>query len=155
MKVCKIVFSIIYILLIVFCFFNSLQSANVSSEMSGGITNYIVIFIEKILSNDNLDYNIIHKVVRKVIGHYLYHVVVGVIGIIVYLLFLNNNKKAFIVAIIVSLMLSIISELLQLFAEGRSFSAVDILINYSGFLTGIVFFEIVCKIKKQKKQNAC
>ena len=153
MKTCKIVFSIIYIILIVFCFFNSLQSANASSEMSGGITNYIVIFIEKILSNDNLDYNIIHIVVRKVIGHYLYHVLVGTVGIIVYLLFLNNHKKSFIVAITVSLMLSIISELLQLFAEGRSFSVFDILINYSGFITGIICFEIGYKIKKQKKQN--
>ncbi len=155
MKAYKILFSIIYILLILFCFFNSLQSANASSEMSGGITNYIVIFIKKILLNGNLDYNIIHKLVRKVIGHYLYHVIVGVVGIIVYLLFLNNNRKAFIVAIMISLLLSIISELLQLFVEGRSFGVIDILINYSGFLTGIVFFEIVYKIKKQKKQNVC
>ena len=98
--------------------------------------------------------------VRKIIGHFLLFSVVGFFVTWSIFLLLENireNKKFLILStaflIGYGILLAAISEIMQLFASGRSGEFRDVMIDFGGYLLGavIIFLILFFVLRKNKK----
>lgn len=153
MKKGKYIFLGIYIISIsLICLF-SLQISSTSSKSSGGISVFLINIIETICFHKvEIDFNAFHDLIRKLVGHFGLNLFSGVFGILTYYFFLKNNKKAIILSLTTGLIVAVVGELLQLTSEGRSCEVMDMVINFSGAITGIIVtFLIIVMVNKKAK----
>ena len=113
-----------------------------------------------IISLDSNTFSNINHIVRKLIGHFLSFFVTGLAGLFTYIFFLRKNKYKiwFLVSIFVyGLLLAIFSEIEQMFTSNRTPAITDVLIDYSGYVSGaiivlLIFLLIIHHEKKNKPQ---
>ncbi len=149
----KYVFLIIYILITSLIFFFSLRNGEQSTGDSSFLTSLLYNVI-KILKLENIiNVNSLSSIVRKLIGHFGLFFICGFFGYFTYCLFIENYKFAIIINLIIGLLISIISELLQLIPINRSCQLSDVVIDFSGYFicTLILVFIKYLIIKKQLK----
>ena len=115
------------ILIFIMSSFNSTESSNQS--------NFIVNIIANIFNINNI--SILSLIVRK-LAHFTEYFI---LGLLVYNLIYSNQKKAYF-AIIICALYAISDEIHQLFVPGRSCQVLDIIIDSSGSLLGIILFYI-------------
>lgn len=116
-----------------------------------------------ITSLDENIFNEMNHVIRKLVGHFGLFLITGLSGIAgLYLIFENKiNKKIGIISAVIygiyGLALAIISELVQLTANNRGPGINDVLIDYSGYLAGMLIFILIvfvcCFVKKKKSMK--
>ena len=144
------------ILLNTFIIWNSCMTGNQSSMESGRVTNIIKniinFFIHDAINEGN--YETFHGVIRKLVGHFGLFLLDGVIvSWDIHFLF---NKKWWIKLIIslsFGLLIAILTEVIQLAVPGRAGSALDILIDYSGYIIGAgIILLIFLGINRHKKE---
>lgn len=107
--------------------FNSAESSNQS--------NFIVNIIANIFNINNI--SILSLIVRK-LAHFTEYFI---LGLLVYNLIYSNQKKAYF-AIIICVLYAISDEIHQLFVPGRSCQVLDVIIDSSGSLLGIILLYI-------------
>lgn len=107
--------------------FNSTESSNQS--------NFIVNIIANIFNINNI--SILSLIVRK-LAHFTEYFI---LGLLVYNLIYSNQKKACF-AIIICVLYAISDEIHQLFVPGRSCQVLDVIIDSSGSLLGIILLYI-------------
>ena len=107
--------------------FNSTESSNQS--------NFIVNIIANIFNINNI--SILSLIVRK-LAHFTEYFI---LGLLVYNLIYSNQKKAYF-AIIICVLYAISDEIHQLFVPGRSCQVLDVIIDSSGSLLGIILLYI-------------
>ena len=115
------------ILIFIMSSFNSTESSNQS--------NFIVNIIANIFNINNI--SILSLIIRK-LAHFTEYFI---LGLLVYNLIHGNKKKAYI-AVIICVLYAISDEIHQLFVPGRSCQVLDIIIDSSGSLLGIILFYI-------------
>ena len=84
-----IIFTILYFISVFFFFFLSLQSGSTSSNQSSFVTEAIIKIILIFNKNWQYDYDIVHNIVRKLIGHFGYSSMMGILGFL-YWYFLSS-----------------------------------------------------------------
>lgn len=126
-------------------FYFSAQPAGESTELSSGVSVFILNIFMKITSNINIDINIFHFIIRKTAHFFLYFM----LGI----LLLNALKKGrtieyktVIIAIIVCVVYAASDEMHQLFVPGRSGQLRDVIIDSLGSCAGIGIFSLISRI---------
>ncbi len=88
--------------------------------------------------------------IRKLIGHFLYFLILGSVSIIFYLTF--NFKIRVLIHYIVGFVFALISEFLfEGFTSGRNASFKDVMIDYSGFILLSTIILIIYKIHNKKE----
>ena len=107
--------------------FNSTESSNQS--------NFIVNIIANIFNINNI--SILSLIIRK-LAHFTEYFI---LGLLVYNLIYSNQKKAYF-AIIICVLYAISDEIHQLFVPGRSCQVLDVIIDSSGSLLGIILLYI-------------
>lgn len=115
------------ILIFIMSSFNSTESSNQS--------NFIVNIIANIFNINNI--SILSLIVRK-LAHFTEYFI---LGLLVYNLIYSNQKKAYF-AIIICVLYAISDEIHQLFVPGRSCQVLDVIIDSSGSLLGIILLYI-------------
>lgn len=154
MKKKSIILLVLFTLFNLFIFYEALTPAAGSTEQSNSVAKIIVeiveVFGEKLTEaeSQHLSHN-----VRKLIGHYGLFVIDGILGLSFFFSLSKNKRQELLFSCLTGLVAAIIAELLQLIPEGRSCEVLDMLINFSGYLTGVLLVIIVIKIYRKAKQR--
>lgn len=150
----KIIFTLLYIILALVSIIFSLQNGEASSNESSFVTNIAIRVLNAITFNKiNFEYDLIHLLIRKVIGHFSLFFLIGLFGYITYNLYFNSIKKAWIVNLIVAIFIVVTSEGLQLLSRGRSCEFKDMIIDYSGCLLATLICVLISFRNKKIKYD--
>ena len=147
---------ILGILIILWClliFFMSSETADLSSERSGGITKRVIRFLLSIFGIDESTpqlYDKLEFLIRKAAHVFLYFVLAILSSLFVY-----TYKLSFVYRYISSFVFCVCyatsDEIHQLFVEGRSGSIKDVLIDSIGIILGILLIRLVCHAYRSRK----
>ncbi len=129
-----------------FIFSQSLLDSVDSSELSGGITNNIYIFLNNL--NINININNLHNLIRK-LAHFSEFFLLGLFWGIYYHLE-KAIKTPNIFTIIQGIITASLDEFIQKFIPGRSGQLTDVLIDTSGVIFAVLIIYIIKKINKRK-----
>lgn len=110
-----------------------------NGDNSSNQSSFIVDIISNIFNINNID--ILSLIIRK-LAHFTEYFI---LGILVYNMIYNFNKKINI-AIILCILYAVSDEIHQLFVIGRSCKIIDILIDSCGSITGIYLSYLINKI---------
>ena len=151
-KATKYVFLSIYIVLIFVFFFFTLRSGEKSTKDSS-ITTNIVLGVLRFFTFKKVefDYEIIHHITRKLVGHYGYNVIIGLFGFLTIFSFKGIGKYSLIISLALGLIIALSGELLQYIPANRGPSMVDALINFLGEVTGTLLIYVIVLYKNNKK----
>lgn len=150
---------ILYIILTIVCmitiFYFSSRNTIESNGTSKGLIKYFVTIYEKVTKsnvNEELIINKLNYPVRKLAHFSIYFL----LGIIIYLLFLQTNlKRKLLISISLCIIYASFDEVHQLFVFGRTAQLLDVFIDSMGSLLGILLLKIGSDRhdKKQIKHN--
>ena len=128
----KIIFLILWGISLLLILVLSFTNGEISHRESGFFSNIYLGIVRFFLNRELLEFEInnIQFLVRKVIGHFLLFLLHGWFSI---KLFLDFKKHPTFIFFIYGLVLSSLSEILQLFAGGRTFSGLDIALDFLSF----------------------
>ena len=163
-------FVLIYIFLFVWFVFMALEDSEKSTKTSGVVTEVVVEVVEAVTPESYVvNEEKVSIITRKVIGHFGYNVLMGLILMLaIYFLFRKEDfasvKKKYLInhvliAIFGSIVIAILSEVLQLIPAGRSCEFKDMLIDFSGGIFGVIISYLILllvinvKNNKAKEQN--
>lgn len=119
----------------------SLQSGEESGQLSGGIVSWIV---ETFSLTKFMDIDDIHFLVRKT-AHFTEYFILGVMTLLT--LLQTKFPKKGIVGLFFCIMIASLDETIQLFVGGRAGQLMDVVLDSTGSLCGILFVIFVIKIK--------
>ena len=125
------------IIIFIMSSFNSTESSNQS--------NFIVNIISNIFNINNIE--LLSLIIRK-IAHFTEYFI---LGLLVYNMIYNYNKKIHI-SIIICILYAISDEIHQLFVPGRSCQFIDILIDSTASILGIYLLYLLYKYILSKKK---
>lgn len=145
-----VLFSIIYCIGVLFFFIMSLQNGDDSSNKSSFLTDIVIKLIKIFNKNLEIKYQLIHLIVRKVIGHFGYSCFLGVLGFLSWYFLRLKIQESVLINLIVGLFIASISELLQLIPNDRGPSFGDIFINYAGYFFGVILIVFIVKVILKK-----
>ncbi len=132
----RIISLVLYIALIIFftikCFENGDTSTSTSRSVAKIIKNILnTIFRTNIEMTDGY-----LKIIRKLIGHFLYFLVLGVVSLIFYLTFEKRRNLNIIIHYTIGLLFALASEFIfEANTSGRNASFNDVIIDYMGFIS--------------------
>ena len=140
-------------LMIAFVFIHSLVPATVSDQESKGVLD----FIYNILTSIGINAEITNHIVRK-LAHFTEFTALGMLLTSCAYSFNRLRPYKFIVQIFFAgLCTAVIDETIQLFVEGRSGQIADVLLDFSGIVTGtaimLLFYIIYIRIRKRKNES--
>lgn len=127
------VYTIITLLWIVIIFSFSLQSGEDSGQLSGGIVSWIV---ETFSLTKFMELDTIHFLVRKT-AHFTEYFILGMFTVLT-LLQMKVLKKG-IVGWFFCIVIASLDETIQLFVGGRAGQLMDVVLDSTGSLCGILF----------------
>ncbi|MEE1124460.1 MAG: VanZ family protein [Acutalibacteraceae bacterium] len=150
--VLRVLFTTLTLALTAFIWLHSLASADESSKESEGVLNFLNNFfvglgMEPVLTD---------FIVRK-LAHFLEFTAYGALLSATYISYTNQLAKNIPNMLFVLLAVPVIDETLQYFSPGRSPQVRDVLIDFSGCITGLIFTALVfaiIKFVKAKKSKA-
>lgn len=153
--VLKYIFLGLTILVNLFILVNGFIDGIHSAQTAGSVSHIIETGINTISPGTITDLNRdeFRFLIRKIIGHFCLFGLSGIITTITYILFLNNHKLktalfSLLFSSVTGFIVSLISELAQLAAEGRYFSMKDVWIDFLGYFLGIIIVFVVYGIAK-------
>ena len=143
----------------VFIIVNSCMNATKSSQSSGVIVNILKNIINAFKADTINEENIqtFSHFIRKLIGHFLLFTVSGVLTTLSFKFLYFDNKHKYPLFIIFScipgLFLAILTEIIQLFVEGRSGEIKDMAIDFCGYLLGLIIIILIVYLMNKKTRN--
>lgn len=147
----------ILILLTTTIFILSGVNRQTSINQSDFVTDTIVDALEiiDVTVNDN-QINTLSSIVRKFFGHFLLFLIEGIFAYLSLINFKKLEKNLFhlLIPFAFIILVGFLSEGVQYFADGRGASFIDVLINTSGGMVGILFIYLVTRKKYLSKELA-
>lgn len=146
----KIFYPVLSILIIIFIFNNSLQTGTISSEAS----QFVLDFCNNILSFFNINFTIQGVFIRK-LAHFIEFFLLGFFVMMSFNSFFKFTFHILGFPLFICLLIPVIDEYIQSFVVGRSSLVSDVLIDFAGAFTGIIFvvFYIFIKNKFFSRKN--
>ena len=157
------IFSSLSIILTGYIVISSCLKGSDSSSQSGRVVDFFKMIINGIFPNTINEDNIgwFTNFIRKGIGHYGAFLVDGVfISLTVYFYCLLKEKKFYLpqlyIVLPIGLFLAVLTESIQLIVPNRSGEALDMLIDFGGYITGFVVLILIYYLidRKQRVQKA-
>ncbi len=130
----------------VFILFLTLQPAEVSSDLSGGIVRLLYNYVEML--NIPITFDGFHIFVRKA-AHFSEYLVLGGLLFVALIPYQLKDKVQFFIVVIVGVLFASIDETIQLFVPGRHGSIVDVLIDTMGVIFSVLCFIIISKFRRE------
>lgn len=134
-------------------FYLSHEPATSSRELSTGMTDTMVTFIERAVPASEIDTGVFHHLLRKSAHFFAY----SILGIFVFLALRLSGARGYrlvFIALFLCIVFAISDEVHQLFVPGRSGEIRDVLIDGTGSFVGIGAALIVEKVLSRKR-NRC
>ena len=128
--------------------FLTLQPADVSSDLSGGITLILYNFVKQIGLSISID--TFHFVVRK-LAHFAEYFILGILTFLALVSYAISFKRKLIVIFDFGFIFASLDETIQLFVEGRAGSVRDVLIDSAGVLFSIMIITGLFTLRKKLK----
>ncbi len=159
----KIILWILCIFWAIMIFAFSSESAEMSNKTSIGFTESIITILIKAdiidipvssIGEDAFIHNLseqINHYIRK-LAHFSAYLLLGVLVYNLSLCYFNN-KKSVVLTLVVCLLYAISDEIHQIFVPGRAGQIRDVLIDFSGGVTGIIIFWLIGRIKIHKSKS--
>lgn len=149
----KFFYLTLVVLIISFIFYNSSQNGEQSSNTSRIFLNFINNFLKSIGSNFTMEGFLLRK-----IAHFIEYFALGLSLMFTFEAFSGKTLKIIVLPLFICLLTAVLDEYTQLFSVGRSSEVRDILINFSGAITGIFYVILWIFIKnnfilKRKKST--
>lgn len=131
-------------------FYLSSQTANDSNNLSMGLTRRIYDVISVFIPSLEIDF--FNHIIRKN-AHFIAYFILGILS--TNALYLNGiyNKRAFSIGLSISVIYAITDEIHQLFVPGRAGRMLDVLIDSSGALVGIILYILLFKLIDKKRRT--
>ena len=123
--------------------------AQESNALSMGITDYIVIMLEKFFPGINFDLRDLHHFIRK-IAHFIAYLVLGFLSINALRKIKVCGYRSIVLSIVICTLYAIFDEIHQLFIPGRSGQVSDVFIDCLGAGIGILLYLLIENIKRKK-----
>lgn len=138
---------IIFVLVLIFIWGNSMMNASKSAEISGGVTEAVVEAVEKV-TGINLEGRITDFIVRKA-AHFTQFAALGFFAVPSFI------SLGFLPIATGGLSVAVADEIIQFFTPGRGPQIRDVCIDFAGFLTGAAVVYILIRLfcKKYKSNS--
>lgn len=158
MKYLKYILLICLLLIDGYIIYHSSLSATSSSKKSDAVIDTVIDTVDKVTNNDDSIEQTVGRenisiFVRKFFGHFGLFLLTGILSIVVCYLFIKKRMFFIIVTFIHGLLLASITELIQLFSEGRNGTFTDIIIDYAGYICGVGIMIVIYIIFLNKRNN--
>lgn len=140
-----IILSVCYLTTVFFFYYMTLQSGNDSSEQSSFVTDLFIKVISIFKNDWKYDYDVVHNIIRKVVGHFGYSAFMGILGFLSWYFLRLKISESVLINLIVGLFIASTSELLQLIPNDRGPSFGDLFINYTGYFFGVITILFIVK----------
>src|SRR5690554_7808848 len=137
------VFILLGIMIHIIILTQSLLPASLSSEQSGLIVDVIYPFILNL--GIEIDVQTFSLIIRKM-AHFTEFFLLGVFWYIIYAKYFKSVKLIGVV-LIHGLLTAVLDETVQLFVDGRSGEIIDVLIDFGGVLSAVLFVIFYRKLK--------
>ena len=134
-----------------FIFFNSAQTA----EVSDGVSHGVLAWIEALFERHGVQTGLTNHIIRKS-GHFLEYFILGALLLATLRSFSAKIRQNIFLPLFFGLLVPVLDETLQLVVEGRSGQVSDVLLDFSGALTGILLAcaAVYLTARRRKKRNA-
>ena len=146
----RVFFFVLTAAMITFAFVHSAMPAEVSEEESGGVLD----FLYKLLPQLGISLELTDHIVRK-LAHFTEFTLIGMLSTTCAYSFNRLRPYRYTVYVLFTgLAAAVTDETIQLFSEGRSGQITDVLLDFSGVVTGMLFlllcFMLYIQIRKRK-----
>lgn len=131
-------------------FYLSHQVAADSSQLSSGITEFVVNSVNQVVPKVNLELAQMSFFIRKT-AHFTAYFILGALFLHAFWLSGLVGVRGIILSFIISALYATSDEVHQLFVPGRSGEVRDVLIDSAGALTGIGVCLVIWMIFRRKK----
>ena len=128
--------------------FLTLQPADVSSNLSGGITLILYNIVKQIGSSISME--TFHLVIRK-LAHFTEYFILGLLTFLALVPYTISFRQKFIVIFWFGFIFASLDETIQLFVDGRAGSIRDVLIDGAGVLFSIMIIKNSLSSRKKLK----
>ena len=153
-NIIKYIFLSIYIILVGIFYFFTLKSGEQSSKESGFVTDVFLGILRFFTFNKvEFDYDTLHLITRKLVGHYGYNLIIGLFGYLTIYSFKGIGKNTLLISLIMGLFVAVSGELLQYIPANRGPNFIDMMINYGGEVSGILLVLLIIIVINKKKQR--
>lgn len=137
MKKIKVVWSILSVALMALIFFFSHQSAEVSSQTSGGFAQILAKVIGVFFKGEV--YETVLWIAQWIVRKSAHLVLFALLGLFVYnSIDLPKGRKRFLIALIICILYAVSDEVHQYFIPGRACRVSDIVIDGVGIISSII-----------------
>ena len=134
-------------------FILSHQPASVSSDLSSGITRFLLGLVGDILPGSDAGVEQLHTLVRKN-AHFIAYFILGILLVNALGRWEDLQVRHLRVSFVVAVLYAASDEFHQLFIEGRSGEFRDVVIDSAGAATGILlYWAINSYVRKKKAAN--
>lgn len=130
-------------------FFLSSQVADESSQLSSGITAFVMNLMEKIIPKTIFDLEFLHFLVRKN-AHFIAYLILGLLSLRAFKREGLTGVPLFSLSLLICVLYASSDEYHQLFVPGRSCQLRDVLIDSAGATTGLLIVKGISGLRKRK-----
>ncbi|AOR24744.1 VanZ family protein [Clostridium taeniosporum] len=141
----RLLLIILSLLCIIFIFFNSSQSGKYSQKRSRKIVNQVIPIVDECKFSNSLKSNNIKQKLNFVVRKCAHAFEYCMLAISLYLLFNDLSFKfnnCLIYTLFVVLLTAVLDETLQFFMIQRTSSVIDVLVDFSGGIIGVILSRI-------------
>ncbi len=132
-----------------FIWSNSLKNAAESGEMSSGFLS----FVNNILAHISPNLTLTEHFIRKS-AHFCEFAFLGILFALAISLYREKFRSLHIlIPALTALLVASVDELLQLFLDGRSCQFSDVLLDFSGALTGLLAMHLIFLLIRYKRKK--
>lgn len=133
-------------------FYLSHQPGSASSDLSSGVVAALLSFIDQVAPNLEFDIESFHTFVRKN-AHFIAYFLLSLLSLNAWRSSGFRGLKQLVLGFGMCVLFAMTDEIHQLFIEGRSGEARDVLIDSAGAGLGVVVYAIADKLWRRKKKG--
>ncbi len=126
----------------------TLQPAETSSQLSGGIVSYLYSFVE--LLRISLSMEQFHFIVRKA-AHVSEYFILGLLVFVALKPYTMTFQRKMLIVLLFGIAFASVDEFIQTFVEGRVGAVMDVLIDSVGVMLSLALVSIVQRFRRESK----
>lgn len=140
-KLWRVVSVCLCVLCVIFIFSNSLDNGDESSFKSGFVVAVLQGFVNFFTDGVTVSESFV-----RTMAHFSEFALLGFLLMFCVKTFTQKYLKHIFIVLFTSLFVAVVDEILQLFSEGRASDVLDVAVDFSGAVMGILFFVLFVKL---------
>ncbi|NLN82579.1 MAG: VanZ family protein [Clostridiales bacterium] len=142
----RIIMSVVSAMFIMFIFINSIRTGTDSVDQSGNVVS----FLQSLADAAGIKVTISHLVIRKT-AHFVEFAVLGTLLGITLKTYTKRVLKNIFVPLFIGLFTAVTDEFIQLYVDGRAGMVQDVVLDFTGMITGLGLAILVILLRQRRK----